>query len=58
LIDVVELQVLLQGEEMLGAIVAGERGLDLGLGGTAAVVAMLREARRIRKRSTNDVLTA
>ena len=35
-----EFEVLLQDEEVLGAVVPGEGGDDLGLGGLAAVVAM------------------
>ena len=40
LIDVEEFEVLLQHEDVFGAVVAGERGDDLGLGRAAAIIAM------------------
>ena len=43
LIDVEELEILLQHEEVLRAVVPGEGGGDLGLGGVAPRVAMLGE---------------
>ena len=43
-----EFEILLQDEEMLGPIVAGQRRDDLGLGGLTAIVAMLGEVLRDR----------
>lgn len=46
LIDVEELEILLEDEEVLGAIVAGQGGDDLGLRRVTPVVPMLGELLR------------
>ena len=43
LIDVEELEVLLEHEEVFGAVVPGESRHDVGFGCPAAIVAMLRQ---------------
>ena len=47
LAHVKEIEILLQDEEMFGAIVARQRGDDRGFRGVAAMVPMLRETGRI-----------